>query len=106
LLNTHARVPLCGLIAQYQGEGGQAKDFAPQLLRAILTKRLTVRGFIIFDDYGARFGEFRDQMSTWLQAGKIKYREDVVEGLEKAPEAFLGLLTGQNFGKLVVKVSA
>jgi len=107
LLNTHARVPLCGLIAQYQGEiGTGGKDFSAQLLRAILVKRVTVRGFIIFDDYGARFGEFRDQMSAWLQAGKIKYREDVVAGLERAPEAFLGLLTGQNFGKLVVKVSA
>jgi NADPH-dependent curcumin reductase CurA len=107
LLNPHARVPLCGLIAQYQGETGNGgRDFSPLLLRTILTKRLTVRGFIIFDDYGPRFGEFRDQMSAWLQAGKIKYREDVVPGLERAPEAFLGLLTGQNFGKLVVKVSA
>jgi NADPH-dependent curcumin reductase CurA len=107
LLNTHARVPLCGLIAQYQGAAvGTGQDFAPQLLRAILVKRLTVRGFIIFDDYGPRFGEFRERMSAWLQAGKIKYREDIVDGLERAPEAFLGLLTGRNFGKLVVKVSA
>jgi len=107
LLNTHARVPLCGLIAQYQGDTGTGgKDFSPQLLRTILVKRLTVRGFIIFDDYGSRFGEFREQMSAWLQADKIKYREDVVAGLERAPEAFLGQLTGQNFGKLVVKVSA
>jgi NADPH-dependent curcumin reductase CurA len=106
LLNTHARIPLCGLIAQYQGEVTAGKDFSPQLLRTILTKRLTVRGFIVFDHYGARFGEFRERMTAWLQAGKIKYREDVVEGLERAPEAFLGLLTGQNFGKLVVKVSA
>jgi len=107
LLNTHARVPLCGLISQYQGEtSGAIQDFAPQLLRAILVKRLNVRGFIIFDDYGSRFGEFREQMSAWLQDGKIKYREDVVAGLERAPTAFLGLLTGQNFGKLVVKVSS
>jgi NADPH-dependent curcumin reductase CurA len=107
LLNTHARMPLCGLISQYQSDtddGG--KHFASLLLRTILVKRLTVRGFIIFDDYGSRFGEFREQMSAWLQAGKIKYREDVVDGLERAPEAFLGLLTGKNFGKLVVKVSA
>jgi hypothetical protein len=107
LLNGHARVPLCGLIAQYQGDTGTGgKDFSAQLLRTILVKRVTVRGFIIFDDYGSRFGEFREQMSAWLQADKIKYREDVVAGLERAPEAFLGLMTGQNFGKLVVKVSA
>jgi hypothetical protein len=107
VLNTHARVPLCGLIAQYQG-GNEAADpdFAPQLLRTILVKRLTVRGFIIFDDYASRFGEFREKMSAWLEAGKIKYREDVVDGLERAPEAFLGLLSGRNFGKLVVRVSA
>jgi NADPH-dependent curcumin reductase CurA len=107
LLNSHARVPLCGLIAQYQGDTGTGgKDFSAQLLRSILVKRLTVRGFIIFDDYGSRFGEFREQMSAWLEADTIKFREDVVAGLERAPEAFLGLLTGQNFGKLVVKVSA
>jgi NADPH-dependent curcumin reductase CurA len=106
VLNTHARVPLCGLIAQYQGEADvTGQDFAPRLLRTILVKRLTVHGFIIFDDYGSRFGEFREQMSAWLQAGKIKYREDVVDGLERAPEAFLGLLTGRNFGKLVVRVA-
>jgi NADPH-dependent curcumin reductase CurA len=107
LLNSHARLPLCGLIAQYQGDAGTGgKDFSAQLLRSILVKRLTVRGFIIFDDYGSRFGEFREQMSAWLEADTIKFREDVVAGLERAPEAFLGLLTGQNFGKLVVKVSA
>jgi NADPH-dependent curcumin reductase CurA len=107
LLNTHARVPLCGLIAQYQGAkpfGGE--DFPALFMRTILVKRLTIRGFIIYDDYGHRVGEFREQMSAWLKAGAIKYREDIVEGLENAPSAFLGLLEGRNFGKLVVKVAA
>jgi NADPH-dependent curcumin reductase CurA len=105
LLNTHARIPVCGLIAHYQGgETTSLPDFTPALMRAVLVKRLTMRGFIIFDDYGPRFGEFREQMSTWLRDGKIRYREDVVEGLENAPEAFIGLLAGRNFGKLVVKV--
>ena len=75
-------------------------------MRSILVKRLTLRGFIIFDDYGDHFPRFRDQMAHWLQAGLIKYREDVVEGLGEAPRAFLGLLEGRNFGKLVVKVGA
>jgi NADPH-dependent curcumin reductase CurA len=71
-----------------------------------LKRRVRVQGFIIFDDYGSHFGEFQKQMSEWLAAGKIKYREDVVEGLERAPEAFIGLLQGKNFGKLVVHVGA
>jgi hypothetical protein len=105
LLNTHARVPICGLIAQYQGAGAvTGGDLTPILMRNILVKRLTIRGFIIFDDYGSRFPQFREQMSNWLQAGQIKYREDVVDGLTNAPRAFLGLLEGRNFGKLVVKV--
>jgi len=69
-----------------------------------LKKRIRLQGFIIFDDYGPRFPEFQKQMGAWLTAGKIKYREDVVEGLEHAPEAFMGLLQGKNFGKLVVHV--
>jgi NADPH-dependent curcumin reductase CurA len=107
LLNAHARIPLCGLIAQHQGAkpfGGD--DFPALFMRTILVKRLTIRGFIIYDDYGHRVGEFREQMSAWLKAGAIKYREDIVEGLENAPSAFLGLLEGRNFGKLVVKVAA
>src|SRR5271165_5646200 len=106
LLNTHARVPVCGLIAHYQAGAAASIDMSPALMRSILVKRLTLRGFIIFDDYGMEFPQFRDQMSKWLQAGLIKYREDVVEGLSEAPRAFLGLLEGRNFGKLVVKVGA
>jgi hypothetical protein len=64
-----------------------------------------VQGFIIFEDYGSQFGEFRKQMTEWFEAGKIKYREDIVHGLENAPEAFMGLLQGKNFGKLVIQVS-
>jgi hypothetical protein len=71
-------------------------------MRSILVKRITMRGFIIFDDYGSRFGEFLTAMQAWLATGRIKYREDVVHGLENAPHAFLGLLSGDNFGKLVV----
>jgi NADPH-dependent curcumin reductase CurA len=105
LLNTHARIPVCGLIAQYQGEDTTApEDFTAVLMRAVLVKRITMRGFIIFDDYGPRFAEFRAAMAAWLRDGRIVYREDVVDGLANAPAAFIGLLAGRNFGKLVVKV--
>ena len=105
LLNSKARIPVCGLIASYNATNLPAgPDRSPLLMSAILTKRLTVKGFIIFQDYGPRFGEFQTMMSAWLAAGQIKYREDVVEGLENAPQAFIGLLEGRNFGKLVVRV--
>lgn len=75
------------------------------LSRTLLTKRITMQGFIIFDDYGDRYGEFVAQMSAWLKEGKIKFREDIVHGLEKAPQAFIGMLEGKNFGKLIVRVA-
>ena len=103
LLNPHARIPVCGLIAHYETQAGPAAaDWSPVLMRAILVKRITMRGFIIFDDYGSRFPEFQTAMQAWLNQGRIKYREDLVHGLENAPQAFLGLLSGRNFGKLVV----
>jgi NADPH-dependent curcumin reductase CurA len=105
LLNTHARVPVCGLIAQYNAPPlPEGPNRLPQLMRTMLTRRIRMQGFIIFDDYGHRHGEFYQQMSAWLKEGRIKFREDVVEGLERAPEAFLGMLEGRNFGKLVVRV--
>jgi NADPH-dependent curcumin reductase len=103
LLNPHARVPVCGLIAHYDTHATPAEaDWSPALMRAILVKRITLRGFIIYDEFGSRFGEFLAAMQAWLAAGRIKYREDIVHGLENAPQAFLGLLAGRNFGKLVV----
>ncbi|MBP1474090.1 NADP-dependent oxidoreductase [Frateuria sp. MAH-13] len=106
LLNTKARVPLCGLIAQYNDTGlPPGPDRLGLLMRTLLTKRIRMQGFIIFDDYGARFGEFLAAMGEWVRQGKIKYREDVVEGLENAPQAFIGMLEGRNFGKLVVRIA-
>jgi NADPH-dependent curcumin reductase CurA len=105
LLNAHARIPVCGLISQYN-EAPAAAYAAAELMRQILIKRLSLRGFIIFEGFDHRRAEFLDSMSGWLREGKIKYREDIVEGLENAPGAFLGLLAGRNFGKLVVRVSA
>ncbi|MFO7713171.1 NADP-dependent oxidoreductase [Desulfosarcina sp.] len=105
LLNTGARIPVCGLIAHYNDtELPDGPDRLPLLMRTILTKRVTVKGFIIFDDYGHRYPEFAEQMAEWVGSGQIKYREQVVDGLENAPDAFIGLLEGRNFGKLVIRV--
>lgn len=106
LLNVGARIPVCGMIAHYNDtQLPDGPDRLGLLTRTILTKRLKLQGFIIFDDYGPRFDEFFTQMNAWLNEGKIKFREDMVEGLENAPQAFIGLLEGKNFGKLVVHVA-
>ncbi len=105
LLNTKARIPVCGLISQYNATALPAgPDRLSRLMGTILVKRLKVQGFIIFDDYGDRYDEFARQMSQWLASGAIKYREHLIDGLENAPSAFIGLLQGQNFGKLVIRV--
>ncbi|MCG4454072.1 MULTISPECIES: NADP-dependent oxidoreductase [unclassified Pseudomonas] len=107
LLNTSARIPVCGLIAHYNATAlPEGPDRMGLLMRTVLTKRLKIQGFIIFDDYGHRYGEFARDMSAWLASGQINYREDMVDGLENAPQAFIGLLEGKNFGKLVIRVGA
>lgn len=106
LLNDFARVPVCGLIAQYNmTELPPGPDRTAQLFRQILTKRLTLRGFIVWD-FGNQAEAFARDVSGWLRDGKIKYKEDVVEGLQNAPQALIGLLEGRNFGKLLVHVNA
>jgi NADPH-dependent curcumin reductase len=106
LLNVHARVPVCGLIAYYnENKTPQGVDNLPLLMHILLVRRITMRGFIINLEYGSRFGEFFRAMSGWVAEGKIRDREDIVEGLENAPRAFIGLLEGRNFGKLIVRVA-
>ena len=105
LLNACARIPLCGMISQYNAtELPEGPDRMFALMGNLLVKRIKMQGFIVFDDYGHRYNEFSDDMSQWLADGKIQYREDLVEGLENAVESFGGLLEGKNFGKLVVRV--
>ena len=105
LLNTHARVPLCGLIAQYNATSLPAgPDRSPQLMATFLTKQIKVQGFIISTYYN-RQAAFINDMSIWIRERRIKYREDITQGLENAPEAFMGLFKGSNFGKLLVQVS-
>lgn len=64
-----------------------------------------MQGFIVFDDYGPRWREFAGAMSDWVQTDQIKVRDDIAFGLENAPEAFIGLLEGRNFGKLIIQLA-
>ncbi|TNF32489.1 MAG: NADP-dependent oxidoreductase [Deltaproteobacteria bacterium] len=106
LLNARARVPVCGLVSMYNATSlPPGPDRSALLMSTLLKKRITMRGFIIFDDFGHRFREFLAQMGAWVAAGEIAFREDVVDGLENAPEAFIGQLEGKNFGKLVIRVA-
>jgi NADPH-dependent curcumin reductase CurA len=106
LLNPFARIPLCGLISQYnESHPRQGTDHLPQAMGTLLKQRVRLQGFIIGDYYEKHYAEFLKQMSAWVASGAIKYREQLVEGLENAPEAFMGMLVGKNFGKLVVRVS-
>jgi NADPH-dependent curcumin reductase CurA len=105
LLNRFARIPVCGLIARYNAtELPPGPDRTPLLFRAILTKRLTIRGFIVWD-FNALEEQFRREVGQWLRDGRLRYREDVRDGLENAPQAFMELLEGGNFGKLLVRVA-
>lgn len=105
LLNTHARVPVCGLIAQYNATSlPEGPNRVPALMRDILTKSLTIRGFIQ-TEFQSQQAQFLKDMGGWVASGDVAYLEDVVDGLENAPEAFIGLLEGRNMGKLVIRVS-
>jgi len=106
LLNEHARVPVCGFIAHYNDkELPPGPDRTSQLMAAVLYKRIRAQGFIILDHYADGFAPFFRDMSEWVAAGKVKLREDIVEGLESAPAGLIGLLEGKNFGKVVVRVA-
>ena len=99
LVNPFARIPICGLISQYN-----ATDMPPgPNLAPVLFNRLTLRGFIV-SDHVDRMPAFLADTAGWLREGRLKYREDVVEGLDQAPRAFIGLLRGENLGKMLVRV--
>ncbi|WP_164102412.1 NADP-dependent oxidoreductase [Candidatus Laterigemmans baculatus] len=104
LLNRFARIPVCGLIAHYNATGlPEGPDRLPLLMHAILSKRLAFRGFIV-SDFADQTPQFRADVSGWLQEGRIKYREDITDGLENAPGELIGLLRGENFGKKIIRV--
>ena len=105
LLNDFARIPVCGLVSQYNSKNltnGPAQ--MAQFLSTLLTRRLFMKGFIS-GDYRSKFPEFSTEMNQWIKEGRVKYLEDIVDGLENAPEAMNRLFHGKNFGKLIIKVS-
>jgi NADPH-dependent curcumin reductase CurA len=99
-INVHARIPLIGLISHYS----DAKPAPGPNLGSILVNRALIQGMIIFD-HTDRMPEFLRDMSQWLREGKVRYREDIVHGLENAPRAFIGLLQGENIGKRIIQVA-
>jgi len=106
LLNIGARVPVIGVIAQYNRNGApQGEDRLPLVMSTILQKRILLQGMVILDHYETRYEDFARDMSAWVAEGKIKLLEDVLDGLERAPEGLIGLLQGSNFGKVVVCVT-
>ncbi len=106
-MNLYGRVPVCGLVADYNATSApEGPNRLPGFMRLVLSKSLTVRGFIQNEFTATHGRDFVRDMSAWVADGSVRYREDVAEGLDSAPEAFRGLLTGRNFGKQLVRVSA
>ena len=99
-INVHARIPLVGLISQYNDS---KLSPGPNLL-SLISNRALIQGMLV-TDHTDRMPDFLRDMSQWLREGKVRYREDVIQGLENAPRAFIGLLQGENIGKRLVQVS-
>lgn len=109
MMNVHGRIPICGMISWYDlgglGMGPvEGKDQLPKAWRTILVNRLKVQGFIIFE-HNDRFAPFEEEVSAMVRDGRLKYRETIAEGLDAAPEAFMQMLKGGNFGKQLVRIS-
>jgi NADPH-dependent curcumin reductase CurA len=100
-INTFARLSICGQISQYNNA---KPEMGPRLLGMLIVARAKVQGFLV-SDYMPRFAEGLTEMSTWLREGKLKHREDIVDGFENLPKAFIGLFHGENIGKRMVKVA-
>jgi NADPH-dependent curcumin reductase len=104
-LNLGARIPVCGLIAHYnETASGAGPNKVPLLMRQILTRRLLLQGFLVFDHYASGFATFLRDMTAWVAQGRMTVREDFVAGLEQAPQALIDLLAGRHFGKVIVRV--
>ncbi|MCX4471036.1 NADP-dependent oxidoreductase [Micromonospora sp. NBC_01655] len=99
-MRLHGRAAICGMIAQYNDTEPPA---APRNLALVIGKRLTLRGFLV-GDHGHLRGQFVQEVAGWLREGMLSYDETVVDGIARAPEAFLGLLRGENLGKMLVRL--
>ncbi len=99
-MNLHSRVVICGLIAEYNA----TEPYGCKMLRAVLVKRIKMQGMIVFD-WKARYDEALQGLQALYAAGKLKYRESIVEGIDNAPRGLIGLLNGENFGKQLVKLA-
>ena len=99
-MRTFGRIVLCGMISQYNVISPSA---GPSNLFLAITNRLRLQGFIVRDHYDM-LNEFHSSMTKWISEGKIKWKETIVEGLENAPKAFIGLFKGENFGKMLIKI--
>ncbi|MGB3553027.1 MAG: NADP-dependent oxidoreductase [Jannaschia sp.] len=106
LLNPFARMPVCGVVSWYNLDGfPDGPDRGPAIMSTVLRSKVRMQGFIISDSFPPEaYAEFRRDMTGWVEAGKVKYTEQVVEGLEAAPGALVDLLAGRSFGKMVVRV--
>ena len=106
LLNRFARIPVCGLIAQYNAGDAPGPNLLPATMREVLSKSLTLRGFINYEFAAEHFATFLQTVAAGIKSGEIRYREDITDGFENAPATFLGMLEGRNFGKTLIRVSA
>lgn len=106
LLNTYARVPVCGLISQYEIHSSErnSADRLSNTMTQIMGKSLTLRGFIQTEFADEQLSEFLAEAGQWVAEGKLRYREHILQGLETAPDALIGVLKGQNFGKMLVQI--
>ena len=105
LLNDFARVPVCGLVSHYNATalpGGPNR--VPEVMRAVLSRRVEIRGFIVWD-FAHRAEDFRREVGAWVANGSMRALEHRVDGLENAPAALVDMLAGRNTGKVVVRVS-
>ena len=99
-MKVHGRIILCGLISQYNAAEPVA---GPSNLFNVIVKRLSIQGILVRDHFD-KLPQFTRDMGRWLAEGRIKWKETVVEGLENAPQAFIGLFRGENLGKMIVKI--
>ena len=99
-INVHARISVCGQISQYNLA---EPELAPRNMGVLIQKQARMEGFLVFN-FAHRHEHARQRMAEWIRSGELRYREDVIEGLENAPGAFIGMMTGENFGKLLIKV--